>query len=161
MTVADRTFFSDGGWTRLPPVDIMPSGTVWHWTGRRLVAPYSECIDGGEVNNYGRCIPTGGALEVASGTWRAIPSAPVHRHGAGLSLAAAEGSLVATWGHLYDDTDHSWTPLTAPPGAQDLGGVAAVIADGDLIAFGGLTWSDGEGIFPEGEATNQAWVLRR
>lgn len=125
-------------WRRLGPSEILGGWGPWHWTGERLVAPYGECMDGGETNNYGRCIPTGGALDPATGKWAPLDQAPATQDG--WNLNAAEGPLVVTWGQLYDDRDATWTPVPRPSGAGEEG-AGAVFADGTLYAFGGVTWS--------------------
>lgn len=146
--------YRDGSWERLPTSEILGGWSGWHWTGERLVSPYAECLDGGQTNNYGRCIPTGGALDPGTSSW--APLDPVPDFGAGgWAPSASAGPLVATWGSLYDDTDGSWTVIGPPAGAEDLMGVAGVIADGAIIAFGGIDWSGSSG----GRVTDAAWVL--
>lgn len=137
-------------WQRLERSDMLGGYGGWHWTGERLVSPYLECLDGGETNNYGKCIPTGGTLDPGTGAWGPLPETPEPGSG-GWSLSAAEGSRMATWGYVYDDRTGSWTKLPHPAGApQD--GTAAVWADGTLLAFGGVDWtSNGPRL------SNRAW----
>lgn len=139
-------------WTRLGASEVLGGWGGWHWTGQRLVSPYAECLDGGEVNNYGRCIPTGGALDPGTGTWQTLDPAP-SQSGRGWKLSAAEGTRVATWGYVYDDGGRSWTRIERPEDAPG-DGTAAAFADGTLIAFGGVTWADARA-----ELSNRAWAL--
>lgn len=140
-------------WTRLEQAEILGGWGGWHWTGERLVSPYGECLDGGQVNGYGRCIPTGGALDPATGTWAEVPPAPQPVQGeyAGWWLNASDGVRIATWGHVYDDRTEVWTPIPWPAGAPEHG-TAAVWADGTLIAFGGVSWDR------EAELSGSAWA---
>lgn len=138
-------------WRRLERSDILGGWGGWHWTGARLVSPYLECLDGGETNNYGRCIPTGGTLDPGTDAWGPLPDAPEPGSG-GWSLTAAESSRVAAWGYLYDDRTGRWTKLPRPDDAPEMQ-TAAVWADGTLIAFGGVTWKS-----TEPELSNRAWA---
>lgn len=139
-------------WRRLERSDILGGYGGWHWTGERLVSPYLECIDGGETNNYGRCIPTGGALDPGTGAWEPVPATPEPQSSDGWSLTAAEGSRMATWGYVYDDRTKSWTKLPRAAGAPE-DGTAAVWANGTLIAFGGVTWNAGKA-----DLSKHAWA---
>ena len=128
----------DGAAWSTPVRGEVIGGYVWHWTGERLVSPYSGCIDGGEVNGYGRCYPEGGAFDPGSGSWQPLPAAETGTEG--WSLRAAEGPLVATWSQVYDDADGSWTRISQPGGALPHG-TAATFVDGTLVAFGGVDWT--------------------
>jgi hypothetical protein len=127
-------------WHRLGSSEILGGWGGWHWTGERLVSPYAECFDGGETNNYGRCIPSGGALDPGTTAWQPLEAAP-SMSSRGWTLSAAEGPLVATWGYVYDDADGSWTRIERPADAPS-DGTAATFADGTLLAFGGVEWKD-------------------
>lgn len=140
-------------WTRLGAGDVLAAWSSWHWTGERVVAPYAECVDGGEVNNYGRCIPTGGALDPASKAWATVPPAPRDQPDHTWSLHAVEGPRVVTWGQVYDDRDESWTPVERPDGAPT-DGTSAAFGDGTLYAFGGVDW----GRRTAGELSGDAWA---
>ncbi|WP_109509803.1 hypothetical protein [Nocardioides speluncae] len=138
-------------WRRLERSDMLGGYGGWHWTGERLVSLYLGCMDGGEVNGYGRCIPTGGILDPGTGTWASLPDAPAEGSG-GWSLNAAEGSRMVSWGYLYDDRTGRWTKVPRPAGAPR-DGTAAVWAAGTLIAFGGVDWET-----PEPRLSNRAWA---
>jgi hypothetical protein len=143
--------YEKGEWRRLERSDMI-GGYVWHWTGTRLVAPDPGCADGGEVDNYGSCVPQGGFLDPGTGTWSHFTSIPEPGDG-GLSVFAADGPLVASYGFVYDDTTGTWAKLPVPAGAADYD-TAAVWADGDLIAFGGLHSGQGWG---KEALSNEAW----
>ncbi|MGZ5398712.1 MAG: hypothetical protein ACXWDM_01780 [Nocardioides sp.] len=63
-------------WRVLPPAENQLGGWSWTWTGTRLVDPTPGGADGGQVNNYGRTIPYGGALDPATGTWSTLADTP-------------------------------------------------------------------------------------
>jgi hypothetical protein len=145
--------WDSGRWHRLERSDMMGGFGGWHWTGERLVSPDIQCVDGGETNGYGRCIPNGGTLDPGTGTWGPLPNSPDPEVvGGGWGLDAAEGSRILTWGYLYDDRTGRWTKLPSPAGAPQ-GGTAAVWADGTLIAFGGVDWET-----REPRLSNLAWT---
>jgi hypothetical protein len=64
----------DGRWSEGPT-----GNTIGFWEvisdGDRIVAPQMGCADGGEVNNYGRCIPFGAVFDTRTGTWSELPPA--------------------------------------------------------------------------------------
>jgi len=138
-------------WRRLDRSDMV-GGYSWHWTGERLVAPDLDCVDGGEVNGYGRCVPQGGILDPGTGAWAKLPDPPEIGAG-GWSLQVEDGPLMATYGYVYNDSAGTWTKLTRPDGAPDYQ-VASVWADGTLIAFGGL---DSEHGWDKDALSNRAW----
>ncbi len=144
---------AEGKWRRLKRSNMM-SGYVWHWTGERVVAPDIQCVDGGEVNGYGRCVPQGGRLDPESGRWSPLPHKPELGSG-GWNISAADGPRMLAWGYLYDDRDGTWTKIGRPkgePSRQDQ--VASTWADGAVIAFGGVDWRDGR----SHELSNRAWA---
>jgi len=138
-------------WRRLDRSDMV-GGYVWYWTGQRLVAPDMQCTDGGEVNGYGRCIPNGGTLDAGTGAWGLLPDPPEVGTG-GWSVIAQDGPLMAIWGYAYNDSVGTWTKLSRPDAAPDQS-VAAVWADGTLIAFGGV---DSERGWDKDSLSNRAW----
>ena len=142
--------YRDGTWRRLERSDMV-GGFAWHWTGQRLVAPDLQCVDGGEVNGYGRCIPQGGRLDPVSGRWSTLPHAPKSGKD-GWSISAADGPQMLAWGYLYDDQDGSWTKVKRPAGAPDLH-VASTWADGTVLAFGGVEWHGSKATL-----SNAAWA---
>jgi hypothetical protein len=148
--------YRDGAWRRAPRSDMI-GGYVWHWTGERLVAPSTFCVDGGDTNTFPGCIPEGGIFDPQSGTWAPLPPAP-KQVPAGWNLDAAAGASLLGVGYLYDDQDGSWTRVGAPDGYQNYTHVASVLADGRVIAFGGIDWS-GDWDVDDQRTTNRAWTL--
>ncbi|MGH3475125.1 MAG: hypothetical protein ACRDOT_09465 [Aeromicrobium sp.] len=140
-----------GEWRRLERSDMV-SGYVWHWTGERLVAPDLQCVDGGEVNGYGRCVPEGGRLDPESGQWSRLPHLP-ELGASGWSIGAADGPRMLAWGYLYDDREGTWTKIERPAGAPSQQ-VASTWADGTVIAFGGVDWRGGS----SPDLSNRAWA---
>lgn len=138
-------------WRRLARSEMV-GGYVWHWTGQRLVAPDIGCVDGGQVNGYGRCIPQGGTLDPQTGTWSEFEDAPETGSG-GWSLYSAGGPLMTTYGYVYDDSAGTWTRLPRPRNAPDYD-VAAVWAEGTLLAFGGLDSQKG---WEKDALSDRAW----
>jgi hypothetical protein len=139
-------------WRRLARSDMV--GGSWHWTGERLVAPALDCIDGGEVNPYPRCIPEGGILDPLSGTWSELADAPEPGEGGWALPSAGGGPMMTTYGYVYDDSAGTWTKLSRPTNAPDHDS-AGVWADGTLIAFGGL---DSEKGWDKDALSNKAWA---
>ncbi len=147
--------YRDGAWHRSERSD-MTGGYGWHWTGERLVSPTPTCVDGGEVNPFPRCIPEGGTFDPETGTWDDLPAAPSDpSHG--WSLVAEGGPWMLSYGLLYDDATRSWTNVGAPDGYGELMDSASVVAEGAVIAFGGVEWlNGGVDVVP----TDKAWVWR-
>jgi len=143
-----------GEWTLLDDSDQI-GGWRWSWTGSRLVDPTPGGGDGGEVGNWGRTLPFGGALDPATGRWSALPGAPVGDSG-GWPVEALGGPVSALDGWLYDDRDGSWAPLDRPAGAPAVPG-AAVWAGEQLVVMGGLHSEDA---WTAEQLTNGAWTWR-
>lgn len=117
-----------------------------HWTGERLVALDLQTIE----NDDGTTTPYGGMLDPRTGQWSPLPGPPKESASDGWSPVAADGPLMAGWGHVYDDRDQSWTRLGRPDGATAEGGVGAVWSEGRLLVLGGAD--------SRSEPTGQAWV---
>lgn len=147
-----EVYTEERGWRRLERSDVLGGWGPWHWTGTRLVSPNLECFDGGEVNGYGRCIPSGGTLDPASGIWEPLSDLPAPGSG-GWSLNGAGGPLMLSWGYAYDDSARTWTRISQPNGAPNYS-VAAVVADGTVIALGGLDPDKG---WDKDALSNRAW----
>ena len=100
----------DDTWRELPTGE-----TLGYWgvisDVDRIVAPALGCADGGDVNNYGRCIPHGAVLNTQSGTWDELPDAPFrgekHVQSSG-AFTAEEVVLTSLGHHMLDLTTDSW-----------------------------------------------------
>ena len=132
-------------WQPIPSSDDQLGGWSWTWTGRRLVDPTPGGADGGQVNNYGRTIPYGGALDPVTGGWQPLIDAPQEFTG-GWPVDALGGRYSAVQGWIYDDGDSgqgsSWTRLARPDGAPASPGRAVWVED-VLIVTGGADWGTG------------------
>lgn len=139
-------------WQRLPDSDqLIGAGIAVH--GDRAIWPDLGGADGGAVNGYGRTIPFGGVLNVATGAWQPLPHSPAEGTG-GWAAYALGGAVSATEGYLYDDRNGSWTPLPRPQDSPPHPG-AAGWADEDLVVIGGTTEP-----IDRYERVQGAWVLR-
>ena len=126
-------------WSRLPDSEQLGGGR-WTWTGRRMLDPTPGGADGGEIGNYGRTIPFGGALDPASGGWAPLPDPPAAPSG-GWPVQALGGPLAAVDGWLYDDRTEAWAELPRPQGAPPFPG-SAVWAGDVLVVLHGSGGSD-------------------
>lgn len=129
-------------WQSIPPNGDQLGGWYWAWTGQRLVDPTPGGADGGQVNNFGRTIPYGGALDPTTGDWKPLQGTPQEFTG-GWPVEAPGGRFNAVQGWVYDDGDagqgSSWTRLQQPEGAPDEPG-PGVWVDDILIVSGGADW---------------------
>ena len=107
--------YQDGTWTALATADTIgpaPALVDRH----RLIAPVLGCADGGENNNYGRCIPFGAAFDTIANEWGDLPNAPGKGRKDISSYGGVSGTdLVAgsTSGPFFDATTDEWFDL--PP----------------------------------------------
>ena len=152
-------------WQRLPSQEDQLGGWAWTWSGRRLVDATPGGSDGGQVNNYGRTIPHGGALDPATGVWEPLEDAPEEFTG-GWGVEALGGRYSAVEGWIYDDGDSgqasSWTRLTRPDGAPAEPGRGVWIGD-VLIVSGGADWDghdEPKEWTPENVWSTGAWAYR-
>ncbi len=129
-------------WRPVPSSGDQLGGWTWTWTGRRLIDPTPGGADGGQVNNFGRTIPYGGALDPATGEWQSLKDAPREFTG-GWAVEALGGRHNAVQGWIYDDGDggqgSSWTRLAQPDGAPAEPGRAVWVGD-VVIVSGGADW---------------------
>jgi hypothetical protein len=128
-------------------------GGLWTWTGKRMVDPTLGGADGGEVNGYGRTIPTGGILDPVTGAWSRLPHPPKYLTG-GWGVGALAGPLAAGEGWIYDDRDETWTKVPRPAGGPSRAG-SAVWAGERLIALGGV---DEDAGYTTKALSGDAWV---
>lgn len=134
-------------WRSLPPAENQLGGWYWTWTGTRLVDPTPGGADGGQVNNFGRTIPYGGALDPATGTWTLLEGTPEEFSG-GWAVDALGGRFNAVQGWVYDDGDaagdgRGWTRLDRPDDAPAEPG-PGVWAGDTLIVSGGADWDNAD-----------------
>ena len=105
--------YEDGAWTALPTADTI--GTAPALVDRhRLIAPVLGCADGGEVNNFGRCIPYGAVFDTTANEWGELPNAPGKGRKDVSSYGGFSGTdLVAgsTSGPFFDATTDEWFDL--------------------------------------------------
>lgn len=154
-------------WRSLPPAENQLGGWSWTWTGSRLVDPTPGSADGGEVNNYGRTIPYGGALDPAAGTWATLAGTPEEFTG-GWPVEAPGRRYSAVQGWIYDDgapsrdAGRGWTKLARPRGAPADPGTGVWIGD-VLVVAGGADWSapdTPEEWTPENVWSTGVWAYR-
>jgi hypothetical protein len=123
-------------WTRLPDSDQLGSG---HWAvvGDRLVDAGLGSVDGGgpEPGDYGREVPFGGILDLASRSWSPLPDPPAEDD-RGWPVDAAGPRTVAASGFLYEDATGTWTPVPRPPGGPDRPGPAVWAGDRLVVVTG-------------------------
>ena len=129
-------------WQPVPSGGHQLGGWFWTWTGQRLVDPTPGGADGGQVNNFGRTIPYGGALDPATGEWKRLKGTPQEFTG-GWPVEALGGRYNAVQGWVYYDGDagqgSSWTRLTQPDGAPNEPG-RGIWVDDILVVSGGADW---------------------
>ena len=139
-------------WRLLADSDQLGGG-LWTWTGKRMVDPTPGGADGGEVNGYGRTIPSGGILDPATGDWSRLPHPPKFLTG-GWGVEALAGPLAAGAGWIYDDRDETWTKVPRPADGPSRAG-SAVWARDQLIALGGV---DDQAGYTIKALSRDAWI---
>jgi hypothetical protein len=142
-------------WKLLADSDQLGGGQ-WTWTGKRMVDPTPGGADGGEVNGYGRTIPSGGILDPVTGEWSRLPHPPKSLTG-GWGVEALDGPLAAGAGWIYDDRDETWTKVPQPADGPSRAG-SAVWAGEQLIALGGV---DDDGGYTVTALSRDAWIYDR
>ena len=148
--------YEDGAWTALPTADTIGPGPALV-DRHRLIAPVLGCADGGQKNNYGRCIPFGAVFDTTANEWSELPNAP----GKGRKDISAYGGvsgtdLVAgsTRGPFFDATTDEWFDLPpldpeTDPSSSDVGNQtfvtrrAASVGDAIVVVGGGKFGPDG------------------
>jgi hypothetical protein len=153
-------------WRALPRAEDQLGGWYWTWTGTRLVDLTLGGADGGEVDNYGRTIPYGGALDPATGAWSPLEGTPDELTG-GWTVDAVGGRYSAVQGWIYDDGDaagdgRGWSRLDRPEGAPPQPG-RAVWAGDVLVVSGGADWDgpdEPDEWTPENVWSTGAWAYR-
>ena len=141
-------------WRRLPDSQIL-STYPWIVDGTTLVNPTLGGADGGQVGNWGRTYPHGGALDVARGRWSQLPEAPPDATEAAGALTTTGGLFIGSSGWVLDLERGRW--LRVPGFVDAMEGTTAptvVAAERSLFVFGGAVWRDGE----PGRVTGDAWI---
>lgn len=141
-------------WRELPGSDQLQG--LFTWTGTRLVDAEIFVADGGEVNPYGREVPSGGTLTLPEGRWGRLPDPPQLGKG-GWRVQARGGRHTAIEGYLYDDAQQRWTLVPRPDDAAASPG-AAVWAGDRLVVLGGLTPDEDD---PDAGLSRRAYELQR
>ena len=149
----------DGAWRELPTGE-----TLGFWAvisdADRIVAPALGCADGGQVNNFGRCIPHGAVFNTHTGTWAELPDAPsrgdkdVHSSGA---FTADEVLLASVGHHMLDLTTDSWLRMPDIDDENDGATVQRTFAGAGPygFAFGGARFEENDFT---GELLGDAWL---
>lgn len=140
-----------GTWRTFGPSDQL--GTTWSVVGDRAVALSLGGSDGGGDDpdgDYGRWIPSGGRLDLVTGTWSRLPRAPKEGSG-GWPVEAPGSRLIAGEGYVYDDAGETWLRIPPPSGGPDAPG-PAVWVDESLVVVTGHRQGD------PGERSNQVWA---
>ena len=126
------------GWRELPESDLVIGGAShWAYAGGRVVSATTLAADGGEVNPFGRMLPSGGFLDPETGSWSALPTAPDVQRRFGLPHAASDRWVVED-GLVLDAVDERWHVLQPPPEVGEQGASAAWAA-GRLVVWGGAS----------------------
>lgn len=137
-------------------------GWSWTWTGTRVLDPTPGGSDGGQVNNYGREIPYGGAFDPATREWISLEGTPKAFTG-GWPVEAPGGRFNALSGWVHDDGEvgrAGWTRLRRPEGAPEEPG-RGVWVGAVLVVHGGGDWEDVKGVdewTPENVWSTGVWV---
>jgi len=108
--LVNTAVLDEDGWRELPIGDAIG---LWAVIAEqdRIVAPELGCADGGEVNNYGRCIPNGAVFNTETATWSELPNAPsrgdkdVRSSGA---FTDDDVLLTSLGHHMLDLTTDTW-----------------------------------------------------
>lgn len=149
-------------WAELPTAD-----SVSFWSAivdnHRIVSPELGCVDGGEVNNYGRCISQGAVFDSQTRTWTPLPNEP-HRGEKdvfGSGAVTSDSVLLTSLGHPMLDlvTDTWFTMPTIPDDYDDGAFVQRNFAGAGPygFAFGGSVFGPDQ---PSGALLDDAWIWR-
>lgn len=133
-------------WRVLPEQEVVMSGSLdWSWTGTsgpaepgdRVVSTSTYEADGGQINGFGRSIPSGGYLDPSTGKWSELPPAPEGHQALAALPYAAGGRWVANGeGLVLDTRADRWIRLPEMPDQPDQDAAGAWAA-GRLVVWGG------------------------
>lgn len=155
ITRAARFDPRSGAWERLADSEILGTGP-WLVEGDQVINPVLGCADGGEVNNYGRCLPYGGVFDSTAGTWSELPDAPGRGDKDVFSGAGAVGSdsavIFGVGQPAFDAVTGQWfdMPDVGPGPGRVVWSVGA-----DAFVFGGTRSGSGGT-----ELVDDAWIWR-
>ena len=151
-----QTAILDGEtWKILPEGDVLSFWSAIEDDGR-IVSVELGCADGGEVNNFGRCIPMGGVFDAGSGTWSTLPDPPQGEHARAAGAHTLDEVLLTRLdGWMLDLTSDTWFELPAIPGDGD--GMRRPFAGAGPygVAVGGGRFG---GDHPNGAQHGDAWL---
>ena len=149
----------DNTWRELPTGETLGFWGVISDVDR-IVAPALGCADGGEVDNYGRCIPYGAVFNTQTGTWGELPDAPfrgdmdVQSSGA---FTADKVLLTSLGHHMLDLTTNSWLRMPDIDDKNDGATVDRTFAGAGPygFAFGGARFEKDDST---GRLLGDAWL---
>ena len=132
LTRAAAFSFATRTWRRLPDSGIQMLVGVWMPGGAgRLVNPTLG----------GREHPNGGILDVAAGTWSALPNPPSENDWEGTGVVTADGATYgAPGGYVLDMASGAWLRIPRLPYVQSR---TVVAAGRDLFVLGGARFVGG------------------
>jgi hypothetical protein len=143
-------------WRRFADSDISGLYGGWHAVGGRLVTASTPTVDGGNVGNYGRDVPTGGILDPATGTWSALPARDDEHVGPAVGEVAGDGVVVSD-GWALHVADGRWERLPDLDRLDGVSGQSSVWAGDQLMVWGGARFDDKH---PAGELLGTGWTWR-
>lgn len=139
----EAAVWNDDGWRVLPRSEVAGWSPDWLAVDGLLVNPIPGSVDGGQVNPYDRAYPTGGILNVNSGTWAQLPGGSATVLDGPLPNSVGDDQLLvgANAQSALVDRATRWVPLGLPTDVPSyLAGVA--VGNGDLYVAGGTTTDD-------------------
>ncbi|MEN9645519.1 MAG: hypothetical protein RL238_2188 [Actinomycetota bacterium] len=121
-------------WQALGTVEMMYTPVFAE--GTRLVSPFTGGVDGGEVNNWGRTVPNGGVVDIATGAYSALPQ-PEPDYGMGV-IGTSDAWVSNSSGSVLDLPSGRWlTVPTLPDGLDQQFGQSVTAMGVDVFTFGG------------------------
>lgn len=157
--LANAAVLVDDAWRELPTGEALGLWGVIS-DDDRIVSPTLGCADGGEMDNYGRCIPYGAVLNTQTRTWEELPDAPsrgvtdVQSSGA----FTADKVLLTSVGHpVLDLTTDTWSRMPVIDDTDDGATVDRTFAGAGPygFAFGGARFEKDD---PTGRLLVDAWL---